>query len=88
MTLTPGERASRSRLGAYTLHAQRDPRETTSAARAAFAQRFLDAVDPLCKLPEEERLRRAGALRKAFYVRLALQSAQARRRIRFARNAR
>ena len=85
MSLTPALRSQRARLGAYSLHAQRDPRETTSAARAAFAQRFVDAVDPFQKLPVEERQRRAGALRKAYFVRLAFRSAQSRRRIRSAR---
>jgi hypothetical protein len=68
------------RLGAYTLHATHDPRETTKAARAAFLRRFEDEVDPNRELPEAERARRALAARKAYFTRLALKSATARRK--------
>ena len=44
--MTPVERSLRARMAAYSLHAQRDPRETTSAARAAFLDRFEREVDP------------------------------------------
>lgn len=72
--------ALRGRIGAYTLHATHDPRETTKPARAAFLARFEREVDPDGKLPPAERLRRAGYARKAYFTRLALRSAQARRR--------
>ena len=74
------ERSLRGRLGAYTLHSQRDPKETTLAARTAFMQKFLDEVDPQHELPECERQRRAEAARKAHFVRMALRSAKKRAR--------
>lgn len=66
----------RGRIGAYRLHATHDPRQTTANARAAFLAKFLDDVDP--SLPQEERLRRADAARKAHFARLAYLSAVAR----------
>lgn len=77
--MTPAERRLRARLAAYTLHAKRDARETTAPARAAFLDRFEREVDPELVLPDEERQRRAEAARKAYFTRLALRSAQARR---------
>ena len=77
--MTPAERALRARMAAYTLHAKRDARETTAAARAAFLDRFDRMVDPEGTLPEAERQRRAAAARKAYFTGLALRSAQARR---------
>lgn len=73
-------KALAGRIGAYATHSRHDPRETTKAARAAFARRFLDQVDPQRKLPETERNRRAEAARKAHFARLALRSAVARRK--------
>lgn len=78
--LTPSERALRARLAAFALHAQRDPQETTQAARQTFLTRFEREVDPDQRLPEAERVRRAEAARKAYFVKLALRSAVARRR--------
>ena len=72
--------AARGRIGAYRLHATHDPRDTTRNARAAFLQRFLDEVDPDRTLPEDERERRAGYARKAYFARLSRLSAQARRK--------
>jgi hypothetical protein len=77
--LTPAERSLRSRIGAYTLHATHDPRQTTKPARDAFLARFERQVDPGSDLPEAERQRRAEAAKKAYFSRLALKSAQARR---------
>jgi hypothetical protein len=78
--LTPAERSLRARIAAYRMHARNDPRETTRAARAAFAQRFLDDVDPNRRLPEPERLRRVEAARRAYFTRLAYRPARKRRR--------
>jgi hypothetical protein len=58
-----------------------DPREYTAKARATFLRRFEDEVDPDRELPEPERLRRAEAARKAYFTKLALKSAQARRKV-------
>ena len=74
------ERSLRGRIGAFSLHSQRDTRELTANARAAFLQTFLDLVDPERALPESERLRRAAAARSAHFARLALASVKARRR--------
>lgn len=60
------------RLGAHTSWANTTDRTArTAPARAAFDQRFLDQAggDP----------RRAESLRRAYFARLALKSAQARR---------
>jgi hypothetical protein len=52
----------------------------TANARAAFLDRFEREVDPDGVLPAAERARRAAAARKAYFVRLAAKSAEARRR--------
>lgn len=75
MSWTASERAMRSRIAAHESWAKTPDRTLrTAAGRAAFAQRFLDEADgdPV----------RAEHLRKAYYLRLALKSAQARRRVR------
>lgn len=69
----------RGRLGAYTLHSRRAPRATTANARTAFLARFEREVDPEGTLPEAERRRRVAMARKAYFARLALASARARR---------
>ena len=74
------QRSLVGRIGAHTLHARYDPRETTAAARRAFLDRFEREADPDRVLPLEERARRARHLRKAYFARLALRSAQSRRR--------
>jgi hypothetical protein len=68
----------RARIGGLALAAQRDPLVYTAAARQAFRDGFLEQVDP--GLPESERIRRAAALRKLHYVRMALKSAKVRAR--------
>jgi hypothetical protein len=77
---TAAERSLRARLAAHTLHATHDSRELTAPARAAFLGRFEREADPEGVLDPAERTRRAEHLRKAFFARLALKSAQARRR--------
>jgi hypothetical protein len=78
--LSPQERSLRGRIGALRLHASHDPRETTKAARAAFLSRFEAEVDPEGVLPQAERERRAQYARKAYFAKLALKSAKARRK--------
>jgi hypothetical protein len=78
-TMNPGERALRARLGAYVMHGRNDARETTAKARAAFLARFERQADPDGVLPAAERQRRAQQLRRAYFARLALASAKARR---------
>jgi hypothetical protein len=78
-SLTPQERSQRSRLAAHVLHSRYDSKELTRPAREKFDQRFLDEVDPDRVLSDSERQRRAVHARKAYFTRLALQSAMARR---------
>ena len=78
--LSPAERSLRARLAAHSMHARHDARETTTAARAAFLARFEAEVDPNGILSPEERRRRADHARRAYFTRLALASAKARRR--------
>ncbi len=56
-----------------------DATAATEPARRAFEDTFVDQVDPDRKLRPEERARRVARLRKAYYQKLALKSAQARR---------
>ena len=78
--LTPSERSLRARIAAHAKHGQTDSREATAKARATFLARFEREADPKRVLPPEERRRRAEHLRKAYFTRLALASAKARRR--------
>lgn len=78
--MTPAERVLRARLAAHSLHARvRDETAHTAPARRAFLARFERQVDPNGELPVEERQRRAEHARKAYFTRLALASAKARR---------
>jgi hypothetical protein len=73
-------RSLQGRIAAYESWAQTaDPTARTAAARAAFLDRFEREVDPEGVLSPTERVRRAEAKRKAYFARLALKSAQARR---------
>jgi hypothetical protein len=57
-----------------------DRTAATAPARQAFRDRFLrEAREKFGDLPTDELARRAEHLRKAYYARLALKSAQARR---------
>lgn len=76
--LTPEQRVFRARLAAHTMHAQ--GKTNTAPARAKFLDRFEHEVDPNGELDPDERARRAGHARKAYFARLALKSAEARRR--------
>ncbi len=78
MPLSPAERTLRARYAAHVLHANGGT--STEAARAAFDQRFLKEVDPDGTLEPAERAKRAASLRKAYFARLSLQAAKARRR--------
>lgn len=78
--LSPEERVLRARLAAHTSWANTsNPAARTAPARAAFDRRFEDEVDPDRTLPPAERRRRAAHARKAYFQRLALKSARARR---------
>lgn len=79
-SLPSSERTLRARMAAFELHSQHDSRELTANARRAFLAKFEDQVDPQRELPEAERIRRAEHARKAYFARLALKSAQVRRK--------
>ncbi len=59
-----------------------DPTAATAPARRAFVERFEREVDPDGRLDPAERARRAEHKRRAHYQRLALKSAQSRRKAR------
>lgn len=78
---TPGERRLTASLASHASWAKTTDRTArTAAARRAFDERFEREVDPDGVLTSAERTKRAGNARKAYYQRLALKSAQARRR--------
>lgn len=74
------------RIGGYARAAQYDGRDMTAAARRRFAESFLEGhacrvcpnVTIEAGLLPEERSRRAEALRRAHFARVALASAKAR----------
>jgi len=69
------------RLGAHVSWAQTEDRSArTAPARQAFLDRFERQVDPDGVLSVQERGIRAEHARKAYFTRLALLSAKARRR--------
>lgn len=79
--LTPAERSLRARVGAHASWAKTPDRTArTAPARAALMERFEREVDPDGELDPVERGRRAEHARKAYFTKLSLQSAQARRR--------
>jgi hypothetical protein len=77
---TPQQRVLAARIAAHSKWANTDPTEGTAAVRAAFLDRFEREVDPDGTLPPAERARRAEHARKAYFTRLALASAKARRK--------
>jgi hypothetical protein len=78
--LTPVERSLRGTLAAHESWARTEDRSARTAnARRAALDRFEKEVDPDGVLLPDERARRAEHLRKAYFARLALKSAQARR---------
>jgi len=66
-----------SKIGGLTTAARHDPRVYTAAARSTFLDSFLDQVPS--DLPPAERERRAAALRRLHFARLAAKSAAVRR---------
>ena len=79
MTRSKAEVSLASSIAAHIKWSQHDPVEGTAAARAAFNDRFERDADPDGVLHDDERARRAAHLRKAYFQRLALASARARR---------
>ena len=78
---TPAERSLIGSIGANTSWARTADRSArTRNGRAKFDQRFEDEVDPDRVLDPAERALRAAHARRAYFQRLALKSAQARRK--------
>lgn len=76
-----GDRRLIASMGGLARSAKYDGKAmTAAAAKAANVDRFERQADPENLLPTAERARRATALRRAHMKRLALRSAQARRR--------
>lgn len=77
----PSIRAMVARIAAHERWSRVEDRHAALApARKAFADRFEREVDPEGKLDPRERAIRAEHARKAYFTRLALKSAQARRK--------
>jgi hypothetical protein len=66
-------------ISANSRWSQEDPTAQGILMRAGLEAKFLREVDPNNELPEAERLRRAESARRAYYQRLALASAKARK---------
>jgi hypothetical protein len=79
--LPPAERRLVGEIGAHISWARTEDRSARTAnARNTFLNRFDKQVDPDGTLLPAERARRSVHARKAYFSRLALKSAQARRR--------
>jgi len=76
------DRTLASRIAAHEKWARCPDRSAATApARRAFVERFEQQVDPDGVLAPAERARRADHARRAHYLRMALLSARARRKI-------
>ena len=72
-------RVLQARMAAHALHAcVTDPSAHTAPARAKFLSRFEREVNPDGVLEPQERARRAEHAKKAYFLRLATASAEAR----------
>jgi hypothetical protein len=81
MTLNKSERVLRAQIAAHESWAHCPDRTArTAPARRAMLDKFEREVDPTGTLLPAERAKRAENARKAHFKRLALRSAQARRR--------
>lgn len=77
----PRERSLVASIAVHESWAQTEDRTArTAPARKAFLDRFEHLVDPDGTLSPDERAKRAENAKKAHFQRLALKSAQARRR--------
>jgi hypothetical protein len=72
--------SARARKAAYAMLARHDVHVTSLPGREAFLARFERDVDPEGKLLPAERARRAEMAKKAYFIDLAIKSAEARRK--------
>ena len=77
---TAADRSLNARYAAQRMHGQNDSIEVTANARRAFLDGFERQADPEGVLDPLERARRAGHLKSAHFTKLAILSAQARRK--------
>lgn len=85
MTDKSSRHQSAGRIGAHSRWAREADRSAaTQAARDGLIRRFEDEVDPDRILQPEERARRVESARRAYYTRIAMKSAAARRAKRIA----
>lgn len=79
--MTPAQRTQRASIAANTRWG-REPNRTkaTAKARAGLHEKFLRLADPDMKLSEAQREKLAANLKKAHYRRMAMKSAEARRK--------
>ena len=78
--MSSSERRMAAQAAAHTSWAHTPDRNArTAKARAALMAKFELEVDPTGVLPPQERAKRAESARKAYFLRLALTSARARR---------
>jgi hypothetical protein len=75
----PTDRSLVAKIAANSRWSREDPTEQGRRMRAGLDAKFLREVDPNNELPEAERLRRLECARRAYFQRLALASAKARR---------
>jgi hypothetical protein len=79
--MSAAERSLRGQIASHESWARTEnPSARTAPARKAALDRFEKEVDPDGTLPPAERAKRAQHKRQAYFKRLALKSAQARRR--------
>lgn len=78
--MTPEQRRQRARIAALTRWAHDDPRTALASAREAWRERFrVEVRSRHPDLTEAEVALRAERLQRAYYTRLAMRSAAARR---------
>jgi hypothetical protein len=80
MALTPEQRRLRAQIAAHIRWSLEDPTANAVRAQAGLVARFERQVDPDGTLEPAERARRVESARKAHMKRLALKSANTRRR--------
>jgi hypothetical protein len=75
----PKSKSLPHQIAANTRWSKEDPTAQALKMRAGLEAKWLREVDPNNELPEPERVRRAESAKTAYYQRLALISAKARK---------